>query len=121
MKMDLTINSDNYKILKSGTVMCFSKDSSINLICSFKEINFSFEVEFDFLDTETKEISMQKKIEENNKIILECMNFNNTLGTATTRAIDLATINNKKMYINFLVTKLDNSPRVMHYTFYIEK
>lgn len=121
MEMDLSINSDNYKILKSGTAMSFNKDSSINFACDFKEINFRFEIEFNFLDTETKELGIEKKIEDNNKIIFECKNFNNTLGTATTKVIDLATINNKKMYINFLVTKLDNSPRVLHYTFYIEE
>lgn len=121
MEMGLKISSDNYNVLQTGTVMSFYKDSPINLFCKFTEVDFGFEVEFSFIDTDTNEIGLEKRVEEGNKIILECKNFKNGLGTGTTNPFELATVNNKKLYINFCITKLDSAPRVLHYTFFIER
>ena len=52
--MNLKISSSNYEVLKSGTIINFEKESSINLKCNFEEINFNFEVEFRFINTESK-------------------------------------------------------------------
>ena len=77
--MDLTISSSNYEVLKSGTIINFEKESSINLKCNFENNNFSFEVEFKFINTDDKKIETEKKGEDN-KIIIECKNYENKIG-----------------------------------------
>ena len=78
--MDLTISSSDYEVLKSGTIINFEKESNINLKCNFAGIRFNFEVEFRFINTESKKIEAEKRVEANNKIVIECKNFENQLG-----------------------------------------
>ncbi len=119
--MNLKISSSNYEVLKSGTIINFEKESSINLKCNFEEINFNFEVEFRFINTESKKIEAEKKVESNSKIVIECRNYGNQLGIGTLNAIELATVENKKMYMNYMINHLIDTQRILFYTFYIEE
>lgn len=120
-KMEIAVSSANYDILNSGLVTTFEYDSNIFFKLNFTYLSFKFDLEFKFIDDDTNEYSIEKKIDENNKIILECKNFNNEFGIGTTKAIEIATIRNKKMYMNFSVRTLSNTQRILDYTFYIEK
>lgn len=62
MEMELKTSSENYEILKSGSVITFGKNSSINFEINFKEIKFNFNMRLDFIDTEDKKVSINKRV-----------------------------------------------------------
>ena len=114
--MELNITTDGYKILKSGTIVAIDAQADINF--ELKAVDgFSFNVILRFIDDNNKEKMLDKEIVENT-IIFKCYNFNK-LGTGTTKAISLATVDGKEWLIHFWSYILgDGGPRKLEYSIF---
>lgn len=112
------ITSGEFIVIGSGNVTNYEENSLLSFKLDID--NEKFEIVFDFIDdNNTEEVNLKAKV-HNNKVTLECTNFNNPLGTGTTKAIEVAKISNKKLFINFSVSKLIKGPRNLSYTFYLK-
>lgn len=96
--MKIEVSSGNHKIIESGTVFLYNKDSDFSLHFD-NEKGFSFNLSIYFKTDDSGSQIIQREIEENN-IVFKCMNFSDA-GTGTTEPILLATIDNQNMYIHF--------------------
>lgn len=118
--MKVTMETGNYRVLDSGTVFTFDSDSSLEFNMDFNE-SFQFNLILKFERNNTKKRDIKTEINDNN-IILTCVNFDSSLGTGTSKAIELATFNGKKVFFNFWVYSLnEKSNRKVSYSLYIEK
>lgn len=112
--------TQNYDIIDSGSISSF--DSKSNIGFKLKIENQQINIVFNFSeDVDTNKLGLKTVVDKDNGIIIECINFNNPIGAGTVKAIELATVNGKKLYINFNVSKLNNGPHLINYTFYIER
>lgn len=111
------IKSNELTIIGSGNVTNYDSDSKLSFRIEIEKE--TFEVIFSFINDTTDNVKLETKVHEN-QIILECTNFKNPLGAGTTKAIEIAKIKNKKLFINFNVSKLTNGPQNLNYTFYLK-
>ena len=111
------ITSGEFIVIGSGNVTNYEEDSLLSFKLDID--NEKFEIVFAFIDDDTEKVNLEAKV-HNNKVTLECTNFNNPLGTGTTKAIEVAKISNKKLFVNFSVSKLIKGPRNLSYTFYLK-
>lgn len=97
--MITSISTGDYNVIESNTIYLFKNDADLEL--DFKFGDFVFKIIFLFVDN--KEIDGNKLEYQGNENIIEftCTNFNNVLGTGTTSPIEIAIIDNKKLYIHF--------------------
>ena len=115
--MELNISTNQHKVIESGSIISYEKDSDIEMNVAF-ENGFSFKILFLFIDEKIKESRLDKEIKEGNKIIFKCVNFDNALGTGTVKPVSLATIENKEVFLHFWVYLLaDKGARKLEYTF----
>lgn len=112
--MRITTGINDFEVLNSGTIISF-KDESINF-----ELTPLVKVILRFVqDNEVKEQKMDFKVVNNNQIEILLTNFNNSLGTGNAEPLELATIDNKKIYFNFVVYSLNGmESKTVHYTWY---
>lgn len=113
----MKIKSGNYDILYSGTFiqvtgepveMTFSDKNTNLLVFMFKFIddkNIKGQVtNFNLLTKHSLEITF--------------INFNDSLGIANTEILELGTLNNRKLFLNYRIYSLQNLGKTVHYTFY---
>lgn len=113
-------SSSNYIILESGSVITYSNENGV-LFSIKMDDTFSFDLIIKFTGNGEKQHQLQHNVSDNT-ITLNCVNFDNPLGTGTRKPIELATFNNKKVYINFWVNALgDKALKKISYTFYSER
>lgn len=118
--MELTITNDDYKVLSSKSILMKSKDSKLNLHFKATE-KFSFNLTICFQSTTDKTVSVFKKVEDHNTIILECTNFNSPFGSGITEPINIATVEGHKWYFHFwsyLMGGDNPSTRKVEYTLF---
>ena len=119
----ISTQSGGINIIASGLGITFSKDADYNININF-ENDFLFSVQFMFIDQEPYEKpDLRFTANEKSSIItLTCINFNDTVGTGTTKPINLATYRNKKIFINFWVrTTSKKENREIKYCLYMEE
>lgn len=113
-------SSGNLDILDSGSLLAFSAGSDIEFEVQMDE-TFTFHLILKFASNGGDQHDIKSDVEDN-KIIITCINFDNTLGTGTSRPIELAVFEGKKIYLNFWVYSLGKkSAREVSYTFYKER
>lgn len=118
MKIEKT--SGNHAILDSGSIITFDKEANLEFQIEMNA-SFQFSLLFKFESNASEQHELKSDVTDNS-ITLTCVNFDNSLGTGTTRPIQLATFEGKKVYINFWVYALsEKSLRKIVYTIYIEK
>ena len=122
--MITNISTGHYNVIESNTVYLFKSDADLEL--DFKFGDFGFKIIFLFVDNE--EIEGYKLASHGNENLIEftCTNFNNILGTGTTSPIEIAMIDNKKLYIHFWSYTQGNSDagrliRKVEYTVFLER
>ena len=112
--------SSDHIILDSGSAITFNSTAELSLSCKMDD-DFGFTLVINFESNGDKQRSLKQSV-DGNTIQLTCINFDNSLGTGTTKPIELATYNGKKIYINFFVYALgEKSLRKIVYTFYMER
>lgn len=119
--MQINLSSGNYNIVSSGQVFLFGEeDLKIDVIANE---NFNFSIVLNF----TKDVSEETTIEiegEGNTISLKCVNFSD-LGTGSSKPINIATIQGKKLFFMFW-SYFEGMPeqgqaRSVKYTLFLEK
>jgi hypothetical protein len=111
--LKITTGNENYEILDSGTVITFREESlSFQLVDNLK-------VRLTFTNNEANnEKKMDAKIVEDKILDLTFINFNESLGVGNGAPLPIAKINNKQVYLNFVIYALNNTQKTVHYTFY---
>lgn len=111
--------SGNYRILDSGSVLAYSPEEGVDFLV--EEEGLCFELHLRFVSVENAQQLIRPEV-EGNVITLTCVNFNEPLGTGTSRPIELAEANGKKLFVGFWAYLPGNgAARKVDYTFYIEK
>lgn len=115
--MKITTGQENYEVLDTGTIITF-KDEPISFqIAPDLKIVMSFNT-----DKDVKDQKMDYKAVSNNELEIILTNFNNSLGTGNAAPLPLAKINNKQVYLNFVVYAFDEkSNKTVHYTWYLRE
>lgn len=118
--MTITKMSKDKKILDSGSIITFDTTADISFNMQFDN-NFSFNLIFKFEnDVNNKNHSLNFNLQDNT-ITFSCINFNNPLGTGTKKALELATVEDKKVFITFWVTTMGaESLKRLDYSIYQE-
>ena len=120
--MKISKSSGKYRILESGSVFTYSGTDDVTFHIKMDN-KFKFQVILKFQETESGAQKIYFDTDgESNRITMTCINFNHPLGTGTKKPIELATVNKKKVFINFCIyARGDEIPRKITYTFYIEQ
>lgn len=121
--MITNISTGNYNVIESNVVYLYNNDS--DLVLNFEFGAFKFNVKFIFVDNDNIEKKLQSRI-DGDTINFKCTNFYNEFGTGTTQPLEIATIENKKAYIQFWVFGHGEPPkgafvRKVEYTIFIER
>lgn len=118
--MTIEKSSSDHIILDSGSAITYSNTAELSFSIKM-DAAFSFILVLKFESTGEKQHELKQSVSDNT-ITLTCVNFDNPLGTGTTKPIELATFNGKKIYVNFWVYALgDKSLRKIVYSFYSER
>lgn len=118
--MTIEKSSSNHIILDSGSAITYSSTSELSFSVKMDD-TFGFLLVLKFESTGESQHEVKQNV-SGNTITLTCVNFDNSLGTGTTRPIELATFKGKKIYFNFWVYALgEKSLRKIVYSFYSER
>ncbi len=112
--MKITTGESNYEIVDTGTIITFNDEpikfelaQGVVVIIRFTQ------------DANLKEQKMDFKIINNNELELLLTNFNSSLGTGNASPLPLAKIDNRQVYLNFMIYSLnEKSNKTIHYTWY---
>lgn len=96
--MRVTLHSSNYDIIDHGVVFLFEEKGDLTFNID-TENNFKFKLILRFVEQGNSEQVINRSI-QNNVITMECVNFLSS-GTGTSTPIEIATSQNKKIYIMF--------------------
>lgn len=104
--MNSRIESGTYELVESNMIIMDSIDSQLTIHLnvdgtSIGKINVQFTSE-----EENEESAFSTKI-ENGELFINCINFNNTLGTGTKEAIEIGRIQGKLLKMQLWVYMLD--------------
>lgn len=112
--------SSDHLVLDSGSVITYSNANDMLFSIKMGD-SFSFDLALKFSSNSEKQQELQQSV-SGNTITLNCINFDNPLGTGTKTPIELATFNGKRVYMNFWVNALgDKALKKIAYTFYSER
>lgn len=118
----ISTHTGEMNIIASGFGITFSKEADFVININFDK-DFKFSVRFIFLDQEPYEkpdLRFSANL-KSNIVTLTCINFNDTVGTGTTRPVNLATYRSKKIFLNFWVrTTNEKENREIKYCLYME-
>lgn len=117
--MDISLKSGGNKILSSGTVLSYGAESNIEFFIKAEgdEIAFKIILQFDNDSNDKRPHTQIRPNLEDKTIEITCYNFPKA-GT-TKEPMNLATIDEKKILMNFSVSRLsDSGIRQVVYTFY---
>lgn len=115
--------TDDYEILEADTALLPNETSDLKIHFKFDKFEFDLQMVF-LINTESSEKNLQLKA-EGTLLKVECTNFN-AVGTGTTEPIEIATIDGKKLFINFWSYLLGGNKkkqriRKIEYTILIER
>lgn len=114
--MEIKISNGNYEIIGSGTIV-----SNFAEPIEFEISSLKFIFEFQ-RDSEQKIPIVNKEVVNLNTLKFTLVNFDNSLGHRNTSPLSLATISNRRLFINYGVYSMsDTSGKLFHYTFLLEK
>lgn len=109
--MKIEVKNGDLSLIKSDTILVF-ENQDVSLLFD-EQYHFVFHFEEDSTIQENK---MEfENIEDGIKLVLT--NFNNPIGTSTTRAIPFAETNGKVVFVSFAVYTI-NKTKVLHYNIY---
>ena len=114
-----SIFSEQKEIISSGTVISFNNEPITLKL--FEDTTNVVTLKFVFKNNpeEKKEALSGKVI--NDTLVLTLTNFNNPIGSGTTKPMDFASYKGQNLYLPFRVTILYDSDRTLYYTIYKEE
>lgn len=120
------IFSDGYEIIESNAVCLFNPYSELLLHFETGCEGFSFDVKLSFETDETKEGQLVEKKVTENEFLVHFTNFDNPFGSGTSKPIELATVDNKELYMHIWIYAIGKSggkttARKVEYTVFMER
>ena len=114
--MEIKISNGNFDIISSGTIVANHAEP---IEFTINGLTFIFE----FLsDLEQKTPIVKKDVIDKKALKFTLINFDNSLGHRNTLPISLATIDGRKLFINYGIYSMsDTTGKIFHYTFLLEK
>ena len=117
--MTIKKSSAMHELTDSGTLIAFDPSSDIRLDITCDE-TFGFSVVFHFEANETGQFALKKDV-DGQIITFRCLNFNTSTGTGTSKPVELATFNGRKLFLHFWVYCLGSEGlRKVEYNLYRE-
>jgi hypothetical protein len=111
----MRITSGNYEVFDTGTVISFEQEPVTFHLAPDLLIRISFRD-----DSENKENRLEFNPISNNELEILLINFNNSLGTGNTAPLQVGTLNNRRLYLNFRVYTLNvKTNKTIHYAWYL--
>lgn len=113
------VSSGQSTVIASGTIIQFN-GQPIEFNIDFP--GFPLKVIMDFKNSLDSKIKMEPQTMNNNTISLTLFNYNNPLGTGTTKALKIADYEGQNVYLNYKVYAFDGqSEKTVQYSFYISE
>lgn len=117
MNSDLKINVGDYEVFDSGVVISHDLKDILFEVKSLK-IKIVFETNSDNNAYEAK----KSFVENNTCLVLKLTNFSNPLGLGLTSPMEVGRINDKKLFLQFIVYSLgNNNTKMLAYTWLTKK
>ena len=116
------VNSKTYKILDSGTIINFDKDSEIVVKLTFNKHN-KLRLKFQFITNDSNEPFAKISIidEGSGNCVIKCEDFSNPAGAGNTTPAIIATYKDRKIFANIQVFPiLENRNYTLAYSIYME-
>ncbi|MFT3934176.1 MAG: hypothetical protein QM726_11210 [Chitinophagaceae bacterium] len=112
--MKILTSDNNYEIIDTGTIITFN-DEPLKF-----ELTLGVTIIIKFiLNTNLSAQKMDFNVISNTELELILTNFTSSLGTGNLSPLPLAKIDNKQVYLNFVVYALnETSNKTIHYTWY---
>lgn len=113
----------NFELMESNSILYYDSDSPIELEMVFSNqlsITIKFVVEKN--DSEKTDLKIDVDTEKN-IIVYKCVNFNNPLGTGTTKPVEIGKIGGKNIFVHFWLYAMgkDSVSRKIEYSIWKEK
>lgn len=97
------ILSKDYIVLDTNTVYFFEPYSDLTLHFETGAADgFNFDIKLTFKTDKNLEQSVEKTVSEN-EIAFQFINFDNPFGIGTTKPLEIATVNEKKLYMHIWI------------------
>jgi hypothetical protein len=117
-KDEMKIKSGNYEVFNSGTVISFEHEPVTFNLADDLQIRLAFKDDIDNKEGHCIEFNPIS----NSELEIILINFNNSLGTGNQVPLQVGTLNNKLLYLNFRVYTLNvNTNKTIHYCWYLGK
>lgn len=118
--MNVSLSSGCYDIISSGTALTANYTSDFEFTVDMSQ-SFKFNIILKFESNKEEKQRVNQTV-ANDTITLNCINFDNALGTGLTVPVEVATFQGKKVYLNFWVYSLgEKNLRQILYTIYSER
>lgn len=118
---EVTCTTGGAEVIASGLGITYAKDAGYEIHVKFDD-EFSLTVSLKFgADDPSGKPEMKPAVDTKRQVItLECNNFNDFVGTGTTKPLNIATYQGRKVYMNFWVRTPGNGEnREVRYCFYL--
>lgn len=115
-KLDISVVNNSYEVLTSGNFITLNDEFKIVI----EDLTFIFY----FKNDNTKgEGQIVGTVEESKKALsVNLYNFEKKIGgQSTTEPLDIATVNNNKIYLDFNITSVSEKRRQILYTIYTKE
>ena len=117
MAIKITTGAENYQILDTGSVITYNDEPLIFELAAGLKIIIRFA-----LDKNVQGQKMDYNVISNMELELLLTNFNSSLGTGNVAPLPVAKIDNRQVYLNFMVYSLnESSNKTVHYTWYLRE
>ena len=120
---NIQIETGGLTIIASGSGITFSENADFSIDLNFNDF-FKFSVCFNFQNDKSKNVPDFNITTDKGKnvINISCFNFNDVSEVGISKPLNIATYQNKKIYMKFCVKILSgNENREILYCFYMEK
>jgi hypothetical protein len=117
MDINVSVKVGNLDLLASGSILTHDNNP-----IEFKVSNLHFELVFNEDESvSANKIEFETPATNQNTLIIKAINFNDILGIMNTYPLNVGTLSNRILYFSFIVYKIDNNNRVIHYSWFLEK
>lgn len=115
--MKISVSSGKYDVIGSGLVIADSWNSNIEFHLHISNL-LIFNIILVFLEKEKEKRKLEIET-GNNTVTFNCINFEDTSGTAY--PLEIATVKGKKIFLSFRNYGEKDIMRKIEYTFFVEK
>ena len=112
------VESKHHRIIVSGSLITFREDPlTLSLPLEGEDLSFIFSFHHDSVDPQRPRVEVVPCSDR--KLELQFVNFDYDLGTGNINPIEIGTLDEKPLYLNYRIYALaDSDCRLLHYTFY---